>query len=300
MGTGKPEVGNKLKRAEMAFKDKTSKKKEKKERQIERRKEAEALGSEAPPKQLPKSLDTMREYDETVVAPGDDEVMGEDAMDEFAEHFAGTNAENKTLITTGRYTCPEIMNLVNELLDLMPHAEYRKRGNSELKPIIEGATERGYTMMMVITSKSKKATGLWVVKLPVGPTAHFRMTSVRLRKQIRNHGRPTSHRPELVLNNFSTRLGHRVGRLFGSLFPHDPQFHGRRVVTLHNQRDFIFLRHHRYMFSETGERAYLQELGPRITLRLKSLQLGTFDTTNGLYEWHHKPDMDTSRRRFFL
>ncbi|KAG8468021.1 hypothetical protein KFE25_007073 [Diacronema lutheri] len=298
MGRLKPDVGNKLKRAELAFKDKANKKKEKKQRQIERRKEAEALGSEAPPKQVPKSLDTMREYDETVVQPDDEEVMGEDAIDEFAEHFTG--AESKTLITTGHYTSPEIMQLVDELVDLMPNAEYRKRGTADLKPIIEGASERGYTMMMVVTSKAKKATGLWVVKLPAGPTAHFRMTSVRLRKQIRNHGRPTSHRPELVLNNFGTRLGHRIGRLFGSLFPHDPQFHGRRVVTLHNQRDFVFLRHHRYMFSETGQRAYLQELGPRLTLRLRSLQLGTFDTTHGLYEWHHTPDMDTSRRRFFL
>jgi ribosome production factor 1 len=298
MGRVKPDVGNKLKRAELAFKDKISKKKDKKERQIERRKQAEALGDEAPPKQVPKSLDTLREYDETVVHPGDDEVMGEDAIDEFAEHFTG--AENKTLITTGRYTSPEIMGLVDELVDLMPNSEYRKRGNAELKPIIEGATERGFTMMIVVTSKAKKATGLWVVKLPGGPTAHFRMTSVRLRKQIRGHGRPTSHRPELVLNNFGTRLGHRVGRLFASLFPHDPQFQGRRVVTLHNQRDFVFLRHHRYMFNETGQRAYLQELGPRVTLRLKSLQVGTFDTQHGLYEWHHKPDMDTSRRRFFL
>lgn len=28
-----------------------------------------------------------------------------------------------------------------------------------------------------------------------------------------NHGNPTGHIPELVLNNFATRLGHRVGRL---------------------------------------------------------------------------------------
>ena len=33
-------------------------------------------------------------------------------------------------------------------------------------------------------------------------------------------GRPTSHIPEILLNNFNTRLGHRLGRLLGSLFPH--------------------------------------------------------------------------------
>lgn len=35
-------------------------------------------------------------------------------------------------------------------------------------------------------------------------------------------------------------------RLIQSLFPQDPNFRGRRVVTFHNQRDFIFFRHHRY------------------------------------------------------
>ena len=56
------------------------------------------------------------------------------------------------------------------------------------------------------------------------------------------HGRISSHKPELILNNFNTRLGRRVGRMLGSLFHQDPQFRGRRAVTFHNQRDFIFFR----------------------------------------------------------
>lgn len=64
---------------------------------------------------------------------------------------------------------------------------------------------------------------------------------------FQGHGKPTSHKPEVMLNNFSTRLGHTVGRMFASLFPHHPQFKGRQVVTFHNQRDFIFFRYHRYM-----------------------------------------------------
>lgn len=46
---------------------------------------------------------------------------------------------------------------------------------------------------------------------------------------LQGHARATSHRPELVLNNFDTRLGHRVGRMFASLFHQDPTFKGRRV-----------------------------------------------------------------------
>jgi len=59
---------------------------------------------------------------------------------------------------------------------------------------------------------------------------------------VQHHGRASSHRPELILNNFGTRLGHRLGRMFASIFSQDPNFKGRRAVTFHNQRDYIFFR----------------------------------------------------------
>jgi ribosome production factor 1 len=40
--------------------------------------------------------------------------------------------------------------------------------------------------------------------------------------------------------------------------------------------------------------------GPQFTLKLKWLQHGTFDTKYGEYEWIHKKELGTSRRRFFL
>lgn len=58
---------------------------------------------------------------------------------------------------------------------------------------------------------------------------------------------PTEHHPEVILNNFTTRLGHSIGRMFAALFPQNPQFLGRQVATFHNQRDFIFFRFHRWV-----------------------------------------------------
>ncbi len=43
-----------------------------------------------------------------------------------------------------------------------------------------------------------------------------------------------------------------------------------------------------------------QELGPRFTLKLESLQKGTFDSKGGEFEWLRKSDQDTSRRKFFM
>lgn len=51
-----------------------------------------------------------------------------------------------------------------------------------------------------------------------------------------------------------------------ALFPQKPEFEGRAVVTFHNQRDFIFVRRHRYIF-ENKQKVGLQELGPRFTVR---------------------------------
>ncbi|RWS15005.1 ribosome production factor 1-like protein, partial [Leptotrombidium deliense] len=77
---------------------------------------------------------------------------------------------------------------------------------------------------------------------------------------------PTEHVPEIILNNFTTRLGHSIGRMFASLFPHDPQFIGRQVATFHNQCDCIFFRFHRF---KSEKKVGIQELGPRFTLKLR-------------------------------
>ncbi|XP_073401013.1 ribosome production factor 1-like [Dendrobates tinctorius] len=111
---------------------------------------------------------------------------------------------------------------------------------------------------------------------------------------------PTEHKPEVILNNFTTRLGHSIGCMFASLYPHDPQFSGRQVATFHNQRDYIFFRYHRYIF-RNEKKVGIQELGPRFTLKLRSLQKGTFDSKYGEYEWVHKRhEMDSNRRKFHL
>jgi len=211
---------------------------------------------------------------------------------------------------------------IEELMQVIPNSHYVKRGTYELKKIVEYAKNRDFTSLIVVHTNRREPDALLIIGLPDGPTAHFKLSKLVLRKDIKNHGNPTSHKPELVLNNFTTRLGHRVGRMIQSLFPQDPNFRGRRVVTFHNQRDYIFFRHHRYIFetkeskvaskdkkAKTSESkrqpekqviCRLQECGPRFTLKLLTLQHGTFDTKSGEYEWVHKADMDTSRRRFFL
>ncbi|KAK9812650.1 hypothetical protein WJX72_001266 [[Myrmecia] bisecta] len=307
-------ISNKMVRSETYAKLKHKQKKQKKAERQKRQKEAakaEQLGLEPPPKKIPKTLENTREKDETMVAGDDDEVRADEAEDEFAEHFANMRPPN-VLLTTCYKPSGIMYKFLADMLEVFPCAQYYKRQGFPLKKIVNYATNRGFTDVVVFNEDRKQLNGMLVIHLPGGPTAHFKMSNVVLCKDIKGHGRPTSHKPELILNNFDTRLGHRVGRMFASLFSQDPAFRGRRAVTFHNQRDFIFFRHHRYIFEEKQKRepgekekraaviARLQELGPRFTLKLLSLQHGTFDTKGGEYEWVHKTTMDTSRRRFFL
>ena len=103
---------------------------------------------------------------------------------------------------------------------------------------------------MIVVSADRKwvPNDLKIIHLPGGPTAHFKVSSVRLREKMKKADNPTVHQPELILNNFRTRLGRKIGRIFAALFPQVPQFEGRQVVTFHNQRDYIFFRQHRYIF----------------------------------------------------
>ncbi|CAD6199074.1 unnamed protein product [Caenorhabditis auriculariae] len=272
-------------------------KKDKRTRQAERAKLREDLGEEAPVKEQPKTIESTREYDVTMVADDDDEVEHDEANDEFAPYF-NRETTPKVLITMSPKAKITTWKFCFELKKCIPNAEMFSRKNVLLKRIVEQAIEKEYTDLIVVHEDKKQPNGIVLCHLPEGPTAYFKINSLTFTEDLKRFGESTSHYPEVILNNFNTRLGHNIARMFACLFPHDPKFTGRRVVTLHNQRDYIFFRHHRYEFKKEGEKAALLELGPRFTLRLKWLQKGTFDAKWGEFEWVLKRhEMETSRRR---
>ncbi|KAI9182467.1 hypothetical protein LWI28_025679 [Acer negundo] len=318
-------IKNKEKRSIVHAKMKQEKKLEKRKKLKARdanEKRALELGEEPPPRAIPRTIENTRELDETVCRPDDEELFAGNDADEFSSVLKQERTP-KILMTTCRYNSTRGPAFIKELQAVIPNAHYFKRGTYDLKKIVDYANKKDFTSIIVVHTNRREPDALLMIGLPNGPTAHFKLSKLVLRKEIKNHGNPTGHKPELVLNNFTTRLGHRIGRLIQSLFPQDPEFRGRRVATFHNQRDFIFFRHHRYIFESKESKgsdskvkkvkdakgdkisqerviARLQECGPRFTLKLISLQHGTFDTKGGEFEWVHKPEMDTSRRRFFL
>lgn len=210
------------------------------------------------------------------------------------------------------------------LTTLFPNSHYvprtRHRYNSHhfsLREISKFASNRQYTALVVLTEDLKRPSGLTVIHLPEGPTFHFSINNWIEGKKLPGHGNPTEHYPELILNNFRTPLGLLTAHLFRTMFPPQPEVVGRQVVTLHNQRDYIFVRRHRYVFrdkrpTEKGAvgsdgkpiegaedlRAGLQELGPRFTLKLRRIDKGIQRGSGQEWEW--KAGMEKQRTKFQL
>ncbi|KAJ7743133.1 anticodon-binding protein [Mycena metata] len=348
-------IKNKIKREEVSRKTKKAKGQQKLQKRLAQAK-AEANDPAAKKKRLaenvPRTLDNTREFDPSFLtadpsSSAAQETADDIAADPFASYFsseADPSVAPKILITTSPKAGKATYEFCDELVGVFPGAEFirRKKGKGfELGRIAGWAAGRGYKHMCVVNEDSQKPNAITLIHLPNGPTAYFKLTSVELTKQIYGHARATPHDPELVLNNFVTRLGHAVGRMFQTLFPPLPEFQGRQVVTLHNQRDFLFFRRHRYAF-RSPEKVALQEIGPRFTLKLRSLRKGipavqrfgddpkplvfegappqadtemvgdgaetapvakskpVIPPKTDEYLWSWKPELETTRRTFFL
>lgn len=303
------QIKNKEKREEVARKQKREKRQAKLKRRLALAKAESDNPAAKKRRQLenvPRTLDNTREYDPSMLtaqpppAPEEpvastsspppepqqkpdeqpaDENAADIASDPFASYFSGAadpTVPPKVLITTSQKATRTTYEFCEEITTIFPGAELIRRPKGkgfEMGRIASWAAGRNYSHLIVVNEDMKKPNAMTIVYLPDGPTAYFKLSSIELSKKISGHARATEHFPELVLNGFVTRLGHTVGRLFQTLFPPMPEFQGRQVVTLHNQRDFLFFRRHRYAFRSI-EKVQLQEIGPRFTLKLRSLKKG--------------------------
>jgi ribosome production factor 1 len=221
---------------------------------------------------------------------------------------------------------------MKELAFTIPGCQYFKRKTYPLKKIASFGSTRGFHTMIVIQEKDGHPDSMFIVSLPEGPTAYYKISGLRLGSEMK-HSVPCNpeHKPEILTNNFTTRLGLRVAKQLESVFPTVGDDIGRRTIVFHNQRDFIFFRHYRYIFRNVtvkGEEdeelrriekerdifdpdrsdddleedgikppsCQLKEIGPRMTLRLRSLQLtGSFDKKTAEYEYMWRPDANVDR-----
>jgi rRNA maturation protein Rpf1 len=233
-------------------------------------------------------------------AANDQDALDAEDDDAAARTKAEPRLQNPTiLITTCKKPSYRTRVFAREATWLFPNSMYRPRRNYTLGEIIGYCTDEKFAFVVCIGERIKQPHEMIVCHLPEGPTATFRISSFVPASELEETAERTRHYPELNLKNFDTRLGRRVARILEALFPATRDYAGRAVATFHNQRDFIFVRVHRYVFDSLDE-VRVQELGPRLTLRLMSLQKGTFDSQFGEYEWLRKKKHDEDKLEWYM
>jgi ribosome production factor 1 len=219
----------------------------------------------------------------------------------------------KVLVTTSLNST--LHNQALEISGLFPNSTYVRRTahrfahKYSVTEIAEFASNRDFTTLIIVNEDQKIPCGLDIVHLPAGPMFHFTMTNWIEGKKLVGHGRAHGHNPELILRGFRTPLGVLTGSVLRSMIPQAPELQGRQVVTFHNQRDFVFVRRHRYVFRDKRKteksalddegaplksvediKVGLQELGPRFTLKLRRVDKGIQRKSGQLWEWKGKTD----------
>ncbi|KAL9180173.1 hypothetical protein ACHAXT_008143 [Thalassiosira profunda] len=197
----------------------------KRQTRIQREKEAEALGEDAPKKAAPRTLDNTRESEATTVQPDDEEILADEAEDEFAPIFSD-ELRPKILLTTRPKPSAELFHFISDLMRFFPQLYYYPRKSFSVKEICTFGSNRKFTHLIVLSEKSKVCNGMLISHLRPstaanglgGPTAFFKVSNVIPSSDVPNNGSATNHVPELNLHGFTTRLGHRAGRFLGSLF----------------------------------------------------------------------------------
>lgn len=210
--------------------------------------------------------------------------IANDPFAAYFDSISDPSTPPKVLITTSFQASKATYEFCDELVGVFPGAEFvrRKKGKGfELGRIAGWASGRGYGSMVVVNEDHKKPSKRAIYWYEGGELmdrvgrcyycgSFTKWTNCLLQAYVhrthqanlcvcfppvsidpdtelsQGHARATPHHPELIQNGFVTRLGHAVGRMFQTLFPPLPEFEGRQVVTLHNQRDFLFFRRHRY------------------------------------------------------
>ena len=164
-------IRNKIKRTEVYRRLQGEKAAATKSRRDKRKREEAEVGADAlPPKQVPRTIEGTRTFDDTAVGgDADGEVAGDEADDEFADIFSGAVAP-KVMVTTQRYPSAKVFPFIGELLAAVPRAFYYRRQHFRLSKIAEWAAAKGFTHLLVLVEKAKAAHTMLILKLPGGPT----------------------------------------------------------------------------------------------------------------------------------
>lgn len=152
---------------------------------------------------MPRTIESTREPDETMVEPDDEQVKVDEALDEMSSYFR-KETEPKVLITSSDNPHTKTIKFCRELRQTIPNAEFRWRNRSNVKTMVKAAIARNYTDIIIINEDGRKPSkklfknnkifnkmfyfisdGMLLIHLPDGPTANFKLSNVRCCREIK-------------------------------------------------------------------------------------------------------------------
>jgi len=207
--------------------------------------------------------------------------------------------EPQVCVTTSRDASSRLKQFSKEVKLLIPNSTRINRGNNRVDELMESCRQSEFTDVIIVQETRGEPDGLVVCHLPLGPTAYFSINNTVMRHDLDPPAAPMSEAyPHIILNNFNTELGKRVGNILKCLFP-VPRADTKRVVTFSNDNDFISFRHHMYS-KPAHDSVTLHEVGPRFELRLYQIRLGTMDQKEADNEYVLRPYQNTAKKRKML
>lgn len=211
--------------------------------------------------------------------------------DEYA--FAGVS-DPKVLITTSRDPSSRLSQFLKEMRTIIPNSQRINRGGHVVKEVVELCRNNDVTDLIVLHEHRGQPDGMVICHLPYGPTAYFGLSNVVLRHDLPDRANVSEAYPNIILDNFNSTLGGRVGNVLKHLFP-VPKEETKRVLSFVNREDQISFRHH--IFERKGKQVMLEEVGPRFEMKLYQIKLGTLDMTDAENEWVLRPYMNAAKKR---
>jgi len=175
------EVTNKIRRQQLFKELKYEKNKAKREKRKKQRKDEDWESK----KQVPKTTESMRIKDETLVDPEDEEVVQDELTDELSSYFKCERIPKVLLTTSSKPKSYETIKFIEDLSETIPNSQYYERKYMDIKKLVPKAIEREFTDIVVVNEDRKKANAVLICHLPDGPTAHFKLTNVKRARSIK-------------------------------------------------------------------------------------------------------------------
>ena len=191
---------------------------------------------------ITQTIESKRVYDESVNV----EIEGED---EFKGYFEDGKPP-KVLITTNAKAHKEAYRFTEVFQELIPNSTFLKRKDQfNMKQMSKFCANRDFTDLIVVNEDKKVVNGITFDPPACGPSFYFSVSSLVYKDRISGHGRATSHVPELILNNFTTRLrAPRWAVVSNHSSLSSPSLWVARSSPCITSEISSFSRRHRYMF----------------------------------------------------